>query len=360
MDQPKTGSNGCICGRYGQEITETFAHMLGQAIGTRLAGGRLVVGGDVRSSTPLLKASLAQGALSTGCQVYDVGTVPTPALAFAKDRLWADGAVMVTGSCGSSEENGFDITLGKLPASNIDICELRQVVQNKGPFASGAGMLQHHGILEPYVSFLVARFVPVPPLRVLVDGLNGCMGQLAASTLGFLGCAVMERNCDPLPDFGGQTPDPFLAENRTALSRAVLSRQAQLGVSYDGDGDTVLFAVEQGTILTPEQTLVLLAHALLPHQPGSQVVYDAGYAPFVADQVRRAGGKPISSATTTGEIRRAFLEQGAVLGADLQGHYMFRAMGGGDALYATLVMLRISAGYENTLESVIADWQCSP
>jgi phosphomannomutase/phosphoglucomutase len=266
---------------------------------------------------------------------------------------------MVTGSCGSFEENGFDITLGKLPASDIDICELRQMVRNKGPFASGAGIVQHHRILEPYVSFLVARFVPVPPLRVLVDGLNGCMGQLAASTLGFLGCSVVERNCDPLPDFG-QAPDPLLAENRTALSRAVLSHHAQLGVSYDGDGDTVLFAVEQGTILTPEQTLVLLAHALLPHQPGSQVVYDAGYAPFVADQIRRAGGKPISAGATSGEIRRAFLEQGAVLGADLQGHYMFRAMGGGDALYATLVMLRISAGHENTLELVIADWPSSP
>ena len=359
MDRPSVGSNGSICGRYGLEITEAFAHLLGQAIGTRLAGGRLVVGGDARSSTPRLKASLAQGAVTTGCQVYDVGTVPTSALAFAKDRLWADGTVMVTGSQRPAEENGFSITFGKLPATDIDVCELRQVAESGGPFASGAGTLLRHEILEPYISFLVARFVPVPPLRVLIDGLNGCMGQLAASTLAYLGCAVTAVNCDPRPDLGGKIPDPLLAEHRMELSRAVLSHQAQLGMSFDGDGGTVVFAAEQGTILTPEQTLVLLAQALVPHQPGSQVVYDARYAPYVAHAVRRAGGQPSASDTRTASVKRAFLEQGAVLGGDLMGRYFFRAMGGDDSLYAALVMLRISAGYENALEPVIADWSAS-
>lgn len=344
-----------IHGLYGQEIDEPFAHLLGKAVGTRLAGGRLVVGGDLRPTTPLLKQALIRGALETGCEVYDVGILPTPVLYFAKDRLWADGAIMVTGSHHAPQENGFSITLGKLPTSEVELHQLQEQIENRGPFASGAGELYTHDILRPYASFMVARFVPVDPLPVVMDANHGSMSILAPTTLRILGYDL--RDCNDSAETTAETahPDPFLPQNLSRLSKQVLACHAHVGVAYDGDGDQVVFANERGRILTPEQTLVLLARALLLYQPGSQVVYQDSFAPFVAHEILKVGGRPEPLPLSSAGIKRTLLERGAVLGADDRGRYFFRTMGGDDALYATLVLLRIVSRYEGKLEPLITD-----
>jgi phosphomannomutase/phosphoglucomutase len=344
-----------IHGIYGPEINEEFARTLGQAIGTRLAGGRLVVGGDVRPTTPALKEALIDGALTTGCEIYDVGILPTPVLYFAKDRLWADGAIMVTGSHHPIQENGFNITLGKLPTTEIEISEIGENIAAGGPFASGAGELYTHDILQPYASFLVARFIPADPLSVVVDANNGSMSHVARTILSYLGYELLECNDSPSGNSEDRIPDPHLPENLALLSRSILTNGAQLGVAYDGDGDQVVFANEQGTVLTAAQTLVLFARALLLYQPGSLIVYDESFAPFVAEEILKVGGKPQPLRATSMGIKRTLLEQGAVLGADTRGHYFFRVMGGDDALYATLVMLRIVSRYDGALAPIIGD-----
>lgn len=348
-----TGLNE-IHGAYGEDIDETFARLLGQAVGTRLAGGRLVVGGDVRASTPTLKEALVAGAVSTGCEVYDVGILPTPILYFAKDRLWADGAVMVTGSHRPARENGFRVTLGKLPTTEVELSEVRDAIANRGPFASGPGQRHESDVQAPYGSFLVARFLPADPLTVVVDTNGGSMSRVAVSTLRFLGYDVREAGRAEGDHAGDHVPDPFLPENLAALSRSVLVNQAQLGVAYDGDGDQVVFADEQGAILTPEQSVVLFAHALLAYQPGSVVVYDGSLASFVEEEILKVGGRPMPLHASPMTIKRTLLEEGAVLGADARGRYYFRTMGGDDALYATLVMLRTVSRYDGTLEPILA------
>jgi phosphomannomutase len=299
--------------------------------------------------------AVIDGALSTGCEVFDVGILPTPVLFFAKDRLWAEGAVMVTGSHRPAGQNGFNITLGKLPTSEIDLSELWQTVENGGPFASGAGELRRQDMVEPYQSFLAARFAPVEPLRVVVDANNGTMSQIAPTTLRLLQYDLLSCNCSPQDGFGNTSPDPFLQESQARLSRSVLIHQAHLGVAYDGDGDQVLFADEQGAPITPEQTLVLFARALLRYQPGSDIVYHRSFAPYVAQEILKVGGRPIPLDAKSTRIKRIVLERGAVLGADGWGHYYFRTMGSEDALYATLVMLRIVSRYDAALEPVLAD-----
>ena len=344
-----------IYGTYGVDINAAFAGPLGEAIGTRLARGRLVVGGDVRPSTIPLKKALIEGALRTGCEVFDVGILPTPALYFAKDRLWADGSVMVTASHRSAEQNGFKITFGKFPANDVDLSELWQIVQNEGPFASGAGMLYEQDIIEPYQSFMIARFVPTDPLCVVIDANNGSMSHVAPRTLDALGYDLLACNCSPQAGFGDRIPDPFLHDNQARLSRSVLTNQAHLGVAYDGDGDRVLFADEQGTVLTPEQTLVLFARSLLLYQSGSEIIYQSSFAPYVSQEILKVGGRPVPLEAGSAEIKRTVLQRGAVLGADRKGHYYFRAMGGEDALYATLVMLHIVSRYDAALETLLSD-----
>jgi phosphomannomutase len=278
--------------------------------------------------------------------------LPTPALAFAKDRFWGDGAVMVTGSHRPMNENGFKITLGKFPATAADVQELQETVRHQGPFASGSGKLHVQNSLEPYASFLMARFVPVDPLTVVVNANNGAMQRVAVPVLLSLGYQVVERTYGSGNEFA---PDPFLPENQALLAQAVHDQGAHLGVAYDGDGDQVVFVTERGRVLTPEQVLVLLARALLVYQPGSQVVYDAAFAPFVIDEIRKVGGTPVPLALSAAELKIAFLKRGAVLGCDRWGHYFFRSMGGDDALHATLVLLRLISRSQVGLESLLGD-----
>ncbi|MBN1934733.1 MAG: hypothetical protein JW934_08700 [Anaerolineae bacterium] len=350
MVSSKNFEPNCICG---VDLTPAYAEQVGRAVGTRMAAGRLVVGGDTRPSTPLLKEALIAGLLSTGCEVYDVGTLPVPALSFAKDRFWADGAVMVTASHRPPQENGFKITLGKFPTTIEEIQDLLDAVESGGPFASGSGKLVIQNTLEPYATFLVARFVPTDSLRVTVDTGNGTMRRLVTPILLSMEYEVTEREYES-PDI--LVPDPSLDAPKAALIQAVLDNHAHLGVAFDGDGDRVIFASERGRVLDPGLVIALLARALLTYQPGSQVIYDDSYAPFVADVVRQCGGVPTQLSGIQSDLKRAFLERGAILGGDRWGHYFFRAMGGDDPLYAMLVLLRLISRTEGGLESLIADY----
>lgn len=348
MLSPIESDPSCVCG---EQITPDYAELFGCAVGTRMAAGRVLVGGDTRPSTPALKEALIKGLLSTGCEVYDLGILPAPALSFAKDRFWADGAVMVTGAHRPPQENGFKVTFGKFPATPLDMEELLIAVNNGGPFACGPGRLVYEDTLEPYASFLIARFVPADPLHIAVDTGNGAMRLLAAPILTTMGYQVTERNYADDDLF----PDPGAPEHVDGLVRIVLDAHANLGVAFDGDGSRVTFVSEQGRVLSPDLVLTLLVRALLPYQPGSQVILDESYAPFVFDIVRRYGGIPTCLSAVGSGMKRAFLERAAVLGGDRWGHYFYRSMGGDDPLYTMLVLLRMLARAKSGIESLIAD-----
>jgi len=291
------------------------------------------------------------GALRTGCEVYDVGTVPTPALYFAKDRFWADGAVMVTGARRPEGDSRFAVSLGKLPATELELAELEQAVEQHGPFAAGQGQLLDSDIIEPYRSFLVAHFVPAQPLPVMVGALCGSPVGVAQVTLRVLGYHVLD--CPSPVD--GEPASGSVAESLVGtLCRGVRRQGARLGVLYGDNGSRAVFVDETGAVLTPQQALVLLARALLRYEPGSQVIYDERLGSAVADAVRKVGGEPFAVRAGSAGVRRLLLERGAVLGADAAGRYCFRTMGAEDALYATLVMLRIASHLGGALRPSLA------
>jgi phosphomannomutase len=127
-----------IRGLYGQELTPAFARDFGQTVGTALSGGRVVVGGDARPSTPILKGALIEGLLAAGCYVLDAGLVPTSAMYFARQWLKADGLVMVTASHNPPGYNGFKLMLGEWPITEEVLQALRQQMQ-AGQFRQGNG-----------------------------------------------------------------------------------------------------------------------------------------------------------------------------------------------------------------------------
>jgi phosphomannomutase/phosphoglucomutase len=320
-------------------VDSDLAYLFGEAIGTRLAAGRLVIGGDGQPGSAAVREALRSGAVRTGCTVYDIGTVPTPALYFAKDRLWADGAAMITGTERASGGH-LALSLGKLPATDLDLAEIEQAVEQRGPFAVGRGQLIRSDIAEPYRSFLVAHFVPAQPLPVVIASEEGNALRIAEETLRLVGYPVIR--C-PLPSSAGSAAVPTPLSPVDALCGAVVEHDGHLGAFYTGNGSRVVLVDETGTVLAPPQVLALLARALLRFEPGSQVVYDARLGTGVSREIRRIGGEPTSVGPGPSGVKRLVLERGAVLGADAEGGYCFRTMGTEDALYTTLVMLRIAS-----------------
>jgi phosphomannomutase/phosphoglucomutase len=328
-----------IRGAFGTELTEAVAYRLGQAVGTRLHPQTVAVAGDVRLSTPALKAALIDGLMSTGCQVFDVGTLPTPALSFAATRLRTAGSVMVTASHNPPGDNGFKLTFGGRPPDEATLAALEREMA-AGAFAHGHGRVRKVDALSAYQVFLGRRFAPGGRLPVVVDCGNGCAGLAAPQVLAGLGYQVETLFAEPDGRFPNRPPNPALAPNLAALRQRVVATGAALGLAYDGDGDRVAFVDERGQVAETDRVALLLAQRILARRRG-EVIYDIKCSSALPEGVRGAGGIPVMARSGHAFIKTALLERGAVFGAETSGHLFFPETAGDDALYASCFLLEI-------------------
>ena len=341
-----------IRGPYGTELTEPIAYRLGQAVGTRLHQEAVVVGGDVRLSTPALKAALIDGLVAAGCTVFDVGTVPTPALSFAAARLKAAGSVMVTASHNPPGDNGFKLTFGRRPLDEQTLAALEQEMA-AGAFARGHGRIRKVNALNAYQVFLARRFAPSGRLRVVVDCGNGCAALAAPQVLATLGYQVDTVFGEPDGRFPNRPPNPAVAANLSALRRRVVATGADLGLAYDGDGDRVAFVDSLGRVAETDRVALLIAQKILARRPG-EVIYDIKCSSALPEGVRKAGGIPVMARSGHAFIKTALLERGAVFGAETSGHLFFPETAGDDALYASCFLLEILQTEGRSLAELLA------
>jgi len=347
---------GCdIRGRYRSELTPEFALDLGRSVGTRLQGGRLLVGGDARPSTPLLKGALVQGLIDTGCHVTDLGQIPTSALYFAQDHLGVKPVVMVTASHNPPGYNGFKLMLGEGPITETELAQLREVVAS-GQYQPGSGFWDRADVLEAYLSHLAAFFPAGGGLNVVVDAGNGCLSRLAPDLLRRQGYGVTERFCNIDGRFLYRDPNPAVPENIAGLANQVIAQGANLGVAYDGDGDRAVFVDEKGRIIPSDRMLVLFIRQTLPlgRTPGERtVVYDIKCSSIVAEEVKRWHGTPVIERSGHTFIKTTMLRENAALGGEISGHFFFGRLGRDDAMYATLLLLHILAQTKRPLSALM-------
>lgn len=331
-----------IRGKYGDELTDALAYRVGRAIGTRMAGKRLVVGGDLRPSTESLKGRLIEGILASGASVLDVGIVPTPAFYFATRWLLADGGVQVTGSHNPPGDNGFKLILGPLPITPAEIESIRQVAES-GDFAHGAGTCEPVDLLRDYEDHVRDFFPAARDLHLVVDAGNGCYSEIAPRVLRSRGYQVTELYCEPDGTFPNRSPNPAVAENIRALGQKVLEVEADFGVAFDGDGDRAVFVDELGRVVPSDVAIVLFARRALAIEKGT-VVFDIKCSQVVREEVEAAGGIARMEKSGHAFIKTTLIREGALLGGEISGHFFFHELGGDDGLYAALKMGEIIAG----------------
>lgn len=331
-----------IRGIAGKDLTDLMARKIGLAIGTKLTGLPVVVGGDVRLSTPALQKIMVEALAESGCQVTDIGTVATPLFYFALADTGAAGGVMVTASHNPAPYNGFKLVLGPRPVSEEDVLEIAGLVEREAR-VDGTGQVERLPVIDRYLDFTAAR-AQKGRLKVVVDAGNGATSGIAPRLFRSLGYEVVELFCEPNGTFPNRPPNPALAENLAALGEAVRAGRAAVGVAFDGDGDRVGFVDENGRPVDNDDIIVLLARYYLEKQPGT-IVYDAKCSMVVPEEIAKAGGRPVMARAGHTFSKAAFLSEKALFAGEISGHFFFRELGYDDGMFAALKICEFVAAH---------------
>lgn len=346
-----------IRGIYPQEITSEDTYKIGRALAT-LSPGRVLVGGDVRLSTPELKAALTEGLLDSGAQVIDLGTIPTPVLYYALRHSDAGAGATVTASHNPPKYNGVKFMIGGEPVTRPIVDRLEGVVRS-GAFAQKKGSIEQWNVVREYMDFLTGRFQAKRPLHVLVDAGSGAMSSVAPEVFRRAGYRVTELYCEADGSFPHRDPNPAEYSHLDSTGEAVRACGADLGVAFDGDGDRAVFLDEHGMPVQNEKSLVLFIRALLKDRP-TPVVYDQKSSSVIRNAVLEMGGTPLPERSGHSFIKKRFLENGAAVAGEVSGHFFFGELGYDDGLFAALMMAELIAEQGKKLSEMVENIHCPP
>jgi len=347
-----------IRGVVGDSLTADSAYWIGRAIGSAsLAKGepRVAVGRDGRLSGPLLVQPLIQGLVDCGCQVTDLGMVPTPVLYFATHVLPATSGVMLTGSHNPPVYNGFKIVIAGDTLANEQILALKTRLDTQD-LANGVGSVEQIDILPRYFAQIRDDIALAKPMKVVIDCGNGVGGVIAPQLIEALGCTVVPLYCEVDGHFPNHHPDPGKPDNLKDLIARVKAEKADLGLAFDGDADRVGVVTNTGTIVYPDRLLMLFAKDVVSRNPGADVIYDVKCTRRLAALVSAHGGRPVMWKTGHSLMKKKMKETGALLAGEMSGHIFFkeRWFGFDDGIYAAARLLEILSLEQQAAEPLFA------
>lgn len=348
-----------VRGIVGKTLTPEIVYTIARAIGSKareVGERKIIVARDGRLSGPLLLESLKKGLLESGCDVIDVGAVPTPLLYFATYTLGAKSGVMLTGSHNPSDYNGLKIVIKSETLSENKITELYDRIQAE-KFSTGNGTVTQQEIIPAYIQRITQDIKLKRKLKVVVDCGNGIMGVVAPQLINALGCEVIPLFCEVDGRFPNHHPDPSVTENLQDLIHAVKEHQADVGLAFDGDGDRLGVVSNNGEIIWPDRQLMLYAIDVLNRNPKSLIIFDVKCSGYLAPVIQQHGGKPLMWKTGHSVMKAKLIETGAPLAGELSGHIFFkdRWYGFDDGLYVGARLLEILAKDTRSCAEIFAD-----
>lgn len=333
-----------IRGIYPEEIDEDAVTRIGQAYVRFLSkewegvkDKTVVIGCDVRESSPILKQALIEGITSQGVNVIDIGTISTDMIYFAAATLNVDGGITISASHNPAEYNGLKMV--RRGATGIsgdtglkDIAEI--ALSNKYiALCPENGKVETKNILPEYINH-VRSFINFEKLktinfhgkklRVLLNANFGLGGQIALKIAEGLLVEFAMINCEPDGSFPYGAPNPMLEENRIMMKKAVLENKVDLGVAWDADADRVFFYPSSGEAIEGYFIGSLLAQIILRNHPRENVLHDPRLIWANIEAISSAGGKPITYKTGHMFIKEGMRKYNAIFATEMSAHYYFR------------------------------------
>jgi phosphomannomutase len=319
----------------------------------------IVVGRDMRKSSPGLTKALIQGINDQGGNVIDVGLVDTSMIYFAVNHLDCAGGIMTTASHNPPQYNGFKISKRKAKpvGEATGLAEVRKhaAMVDKQTMQPIGGRVEQRSLWEAYAKH-VRSFLDLSgagKLKVVIDASNGMAGTMIPMVFGKkspLGPVshldIIEINFDNSKGEFVHEPNPLVAANLRQTQERVIKEKADIGFCYDGDADRCVVIDETGAAVGCDQLTAVLAPMFLKQHKGAGVCYDLRSTKAVAEEITKAGGVPVRSRVGHVFMKAAMAEKQCVFGGELSGHFYFannfNADSGAIAMCAVLTHLKHS------------------
>lgn len=345
-----------------KELTPEFASRLSGAFGS-LIDGKVAVGGDTRTSTSMIKHAVISGLLSSGCDVVDLGILPTPAVQYAV-RKYYDAGVIITASHNPPKYNGIKF----VDEYGIGIREeleekIEKIFFEKSVKRVSWDKIGHHTenrkTIREYIDEVIKR-VDADTIRkanftVVVDCGSGAASYTTPYILRELGCEVLSMNCQPDGFFPGRDPEP-IPENLKDLMNVVKASGADLGIAHDGDADRTICIDENGDFIFGDKTFALVEKKMLEENNGGLIVTTVATSSAIYDIARENNGEVITTAVGDLLVARTLKEKKGLFGGEENGGLIFPDfVYGRDGALSAAKILEIMAKEGKTISKLVAE-----
>jgi len=353
-----------VRGLVGTQLDETLAHRIGAAFVAVTGAGTVVVGHDMRPSSPGMAGAFADGAAEAGADVVLIGLASTDQLYFASGHLGHPG-VMFTASHNPAAYNGIKMCrTGAAPIGmDTGLAEIRDLVASGfAPSVGRVGDITSHDVLAAYAAHLLA-LAPVEGrrLEVVVDAGNGMAGLTAPAVFERLGAERVElvpMYFELDGTFPNHEANPIEPENLADLQKRVLAEGADIGLAFDGDADRCFLVDEKGGLVSPSTLTALIAARELAKEPGATIIHNLITSRSVPEIVTELGGKPVRTRVGHSFIKATMAETDAIFGGEHSGHFYFRDFWRADSgMLAALHALAALAEADVPLSVLLSDYE---
>ena len=348
-----------VRGIFKKELTVDKAERIGRSYGRYIGSGTNVgVAIDTRPSSEKLKKHLITGIISEGCNVIDLGVVPTPLLYFSIKNLKLDGGVMVTASHLPPKWNGFKFcdANGLLVFEKNGLADIKILYDKNEKRINKLGKItEYKNTFQDYEKAIVPMIKTRRRLKVVIDYGNGAASLVVPKLLDELDFKRIDLN----RKLNAAKKNIDYEPSETSLNRlrtAVIDNKADIGIAFDGDGDRLVFVDEKGDISSNgNTTLQLFSKYYLDLYRCGKVVFDVTCSSAVSDYVKKLGGTPIVSHVGVGYCTQAAIKNGAIFYGEYSGHIGLPEMSlRDDAIFAGLKLLQMVSSSGSSLSSMLS------
>lgn len=356
-----------VRGLVESQITPDFAFVLGGAYSRFLQEERepstIIIGEDMRPSSPMLADAFSDGATSQGLDVIRIGLASTDMLYFAAGKLNMPGA-MFTASHNPAAYNGMKLCKsGAVPiGQDSGLHRIKQLILEGLPIANRpVGKESNRDLLAEYVDFLIGLFPEIESenskqrkLKVVIDSGNGMAGHTAPAVMSRLNVEIIPMYFELDGNFPNHEANPIDPKNLVDLQKRVLKEKADLGLAFDGDADRCFLIDEKGSLVNPSALTALIAVRELKRKPGSTIIYNLISSKAVPEVILENGGKPLRSRVGHSFIKKMMADSGAIFGGEHSGHFYFADFWRADSgMLAALYALTELASGKSSLSNLL-------
>jgi phosphomannomutase len=353
-----------IRGVVGEQFDAGTVRDIGAAMAVlvRDEGARgVVIGHDMRDSSPELAAAFAEGVTGQGLDVVSIGLASTDMLYFASGTLGLPGA-MFTASHNPAKYNGIKLCrAGATPiGQDTGLTTIRAAVEAGVPAGPGGGTVTHRELLSEYAAYLhkLVDLSAARPLRVVVDAGNGMGGHTVPAVFEALPFEVVPMYFELDGSFPNHEANPLDPANLVDLQKRMVSEGADIGLAFDGDADRCFVVDERGEPVSPSAITALVAVRELAKDPGATVIHNLITSKAVPEIVVEHGGTPVRTRVGHSFIKQTMAETGAVFGGEHSAHYYFRDFWKADSgMLAALHVLAALAEQDAPLSQLMAAYE---